>query len=193
MVITTRGMTVEEYQDLVYSDPDRMWELYDGQPKEKPGMSWDHLDVVGELAYLLRRQLDRREHRVFSEGRVRRPEATVFMPDILVVPTALGETWRGRPGTLAIFPEPLPLVVEVWSRSTGDYDVMTKLPVYRQRGDREIWLVNPYERTLTSWRRQPDGSYNELVFRSGVVEAAALPDVTIRLDEVFDDATPNDQ
>ena len=193
MVITTRSMTVEEYQDLVHSDPDRMWELYDGQPKEKPGMSWEHLDVAGELAYLLRRQLDRGEHRVFSEGRVRRPEATIFIPDILVVPTALGGTWRRRPGTPAIFPEPLPLVVEVWSRSTGDYDVMAKLPIYQQRGDREIWLVHPYEQTLTSWRRQDDGSYTQEIFRSGQVEAIGLPGVSIQLDEVFDDALTDDQ
>lgn len=190
MAITTRGMTIEEYQELVHADPDRTWELYDGHPKEKPGMSWNHLDVVIELAFLLRSQLNRAEYRVFAEGRVRRPSATVFIPDIMVVPTALGDEWRGRPGTLAIFPEPLPLVVEVWSRSTGDYDVMAKLPVYEGRGDREIWIIHPYEQTLTSWRRLPDGSYDAATHHSGHVEPASLPGVAIPLAALFDDPRP---
>jgi hypothetical protein len=33
-------------------------------------------------------------------------------------------------------------VVEVWSRSTGAYDVETKLQGYREHGDAEI-LVHP--------------------------------------------------
>jgi Uma2 family endonuclease len=189
MAITTRRMTVEEYQELVLAGPARTWELVNGRAREKPGKSWERLDVVSQLMFLLGDQLDRAQFRVFAEGRVRRPEATIFIPDILVVPAALGTEWRGRPGTLAILPEPLPLVIEVWSQSTGDYDVMTKLPVYQQRGDREIWLIHPYEQTLTAWRRQPDGSYDETVFRRGEVAAAALPGVTIRLDEIFDDAT----
>ncbi len=187
MTATTHRMTVDEYQRLVFSDPDRKWELFDGHLREKPGMSWEHLDIVMELGHLLRSQLDRREFRVFAEGRVRRPSATVFMPDILVVPTSFGRVFRGRPGTLAIFPDPLPLVVEVWSASTGDYDVDAKLPVYKQRGDQEIWRIHPYERTLTAWRRQPDGSYRETLYLDGTVEASALPGVSIHLAELFDD------
>jgi Uma2 family endonuclease len=80
------------------------------------------------------------------------------MPDLMVVPTAYSEEIRDRP-VLAIFSDPLPLVVEIWSPSTGDYDVDAKVPVYQQRGDQEIWRIHPYERTLTSWQRQPDGSY----------------------------------
>ena len=77
-------------------------------------------------------------------------------------------------------------MVEVWSPSTGDYDVDAKLPVYQQRGDREIWRIHPYERTLTSWLRQPDGSYQETLHRGGIVALVALPGVTIDLDELFD-------
>jgi Uma2 family endonuclease len=183
---TTHQVTEEAYQRLVSSDPDRQWELHDGQLRENPGMSWEHLDIVMQLGYLLKSQLDGREFRVFAEGRVRRPVATIFIPDILVVPTALGRSFRGQPGTLAIIPDPLPLVVEVWSRSTGDYDVDAKLPVYQQRGDREIWRIHPYETTLTAWRRQPDGTYDETVYRSGSVTPVALPGVTIHLAELFD-------
>ena len=118
-------------------------------------------------------------------GRVRRPMATIFMPDVFVVPMAFGEPFRGKPGTLAIISPPLPLVVEVWSASTGDYDVEAKLPIYQQRGDQEIWLIHPYEQTLTSWQRQADSSYHQSIHRGGTVTPMALPWVTIDLDRLF--------
>lgn len=87
---------------------------------------------------------------------------------------------------LEVYDQPLPLVVDVWSRSTGAYDVTEKLAVYQQRGDLEIWSIHPYERTLTAWRRQPDGSYEEAIFRGGVVPVVSLPGVTIDLDTLLD-------
>ena len=175
-----------EYQQFVLSQPDGQWELHGGRLVEKPGMTWEHGGIVTELAYFLRHQINRAEYRVFVESRVRRPGATIFLPDVMVVPTAYGDPFRGRPGTLAIFSDPLPLIVEIWSSSTGDYDVDAKLPVYQQRGDLEIWRIHPYERTLSAWRRQPDGSYQETVHRDGIVTPVALPGVEIDLDELFE-------
>jgi Uma2 family endonuclease len=85
------------------------------------------------------------------------------------------------------YTEALPLVVEIWSPSTGDYDIAAKLPLYRQRGDQEIWFLHPYERTLTAWRRQPDGSYAEDFYPGGIVPVAALPGLTIDLDALLAD------
>jgi hypothetical protein len=47
----------------------------------------------------------------------------------------------------------LPLVVEDWSPSTCDYDREARLECFRQPDDAEIWLFQPYERTLATWRR----------------------------------------
>ena len=174
------------YQRFVLSGAGKGWELHDGRLVEKPGVTWEHMDIASLLSHLLQSQLDRREYRVFVESRVRRPAATIFLPDVMVVPTVYGELFRGRPGTLAIFSDPLPLIVEIWSSSTGEYDVDAKLPVYRQRGDLEIWRIHPYERTLTAWQRQLDGSYQETVHRGGIVTPVALPGVEIDLDELFD-------
>jgi Uma2 family endonuclease len=102
------------------------------------------------------------------------------------VPTSYGAEFRDRRDKLAIFSEPLPLVVEVWSPSTGGYDVDAKLPIYQRRGDLEIWRIHPFERTLTAWRRQPDGSYEETIYRGGIVEPVALPGVSIDLEALFD-------
>ena len=179
-------MSEEQYQQYVLAQPDGKSELHDGRLVEKPGVTWEHDDIAMELAYLLRHQIPRQEYRVFIESRVRRPGATIFLPDVMVVPTAYGEPFRGRPSTLAIISDPLPLIVEIWSSSTGEYDVDAKVPVYQQRGDLEIWRIHPYERTLTAWRRQPDGSYEETIHRGGTVTPVGLPGVEINLDELFD-------
>ena len=188
MAIETRTrISEEEYQEIVLAEPDRQWELYEGRLRERPGMTWEHGDVVEMLSRLLGNQLDRRQYRVrINEGRVRRAPGTILIPDLLVVPTSFGQPFRGQPGVLAILSDPLPLVVEVWSRSTGDYDVAEKLAVYQQRGDLEIWRIHPYERTLTAWRRLPDGSYEEVVYTEGVVHPVALPGVEIDLAALFD-------
>lgn len=183
-------MSEQEYEAFVGSGVEGQWELHDGMLVEKPGMSWRHLDIAFELGHLLRSQLDRAEYRVFGEGRVRRPTATIFIPDVMVVPAAYGMRLVDDPG-LAIFSDPLPLVVEVWSPSTGSYDIDPKIPVYKARGDAEIWRVHPFERTLTRWVRQADGSYHETIHRGGIVTLAALPGVRIDLGKLFATGFPS--
>ena len=177
----------QEYRRIALGDDDHLWELHQGRLREKPGMGVEHNDLLTELAFALRSQLGRREFRVRSNSaRTRHTAESYYIPDVVVVPVELERPLRGRPGTLEIYNEPLPLVVEVWSRSTGGYDVNTKLPEYRARGDLEIWRIQPFERTLTVWRRQPDGSYAESVCRGGVVRPASLPGVVIDLDALFE-------
>jgi len=184
---TQRRMSGEAYQRLALAEPDRKWELHDGVLQEKPGMTAAHNDLEVTLGYMLMSQLDRSIFRVrIDAGRVHRPGASYFIPDVFVVPTALVTPLLDRQDLLEVYDDPLPLVVEVWSRSTGDYDVEEKLAVYRQRGDLEIWRIHPYERTLTSWRRQVDGSYEETLYREGIIHPMALPGVTIDLAKLFE-------
>ena len=176
-----------EYEQIVWAHPQQTWELVEGRLREKPGMTFEHGDTALELAYRLRSQLDRRQFRIaINDWRLRWPTATILIPDVVVVPIAMTDEFRGQPGRLVIYTQPLPLVVEVWSRSTGDYDLEAKIPVYQLRGDLEIWRIHPYERTLTAWRRQPDGSYVATVYHEGTVMPATLPGVAIDLAELFD-------
>jgi Uma2 family endonuclease len=176
----------EAYQQFVLSGVDGSWELHEGRLVEKPGMTFRQGQISMLLGHFLLSQLDRDAYAVVSELRVRRSSATVFVPDLMVVPAAYSEEIRDRP-VLAIFSDPLPLVVQIWSPSTGDYDIDAKVPVYQQRGDLEIWRIHPYERTLTTWIRQADGSYLESTYREGIIHPVALAGITIDLDELFGD------
>lgn len=186
MAIAQR-LSEAEYEQFVVAHPDQRWELVEGQLREKPGMSWEHDDVVSLLGHLLQLRLDRNEYRVRIDGRIRRPPGNIFLPDLFVVPTRFGDEFRGRPGVLAMFNQPLPLVVEVWSQSTGDYHVEAKIPEYQRRGDFKIWRIHLYQQTLTAWRRQTDGSYQETLHREGLVQSSSLPGVAIDLAELFAD------
>ena len=186
MAIETR-ISNEAYERLALTEPDRKWELRDGRLREKPGMTAAHNEVEVRLGYALMSQLDRATYRVrVDAGRVHRPGATYFIPDVFVVPTAMVTPLLPRDDTLEVYDQPLPLVVEVWSRSAGEYDVEEKLAVYQQRGDLEIWRIHPYERTLTAWRRLSDGSYEETVDLEGIIRAVALPEVPIDMAALFD-------
>lgn len=185
MATTQHRLSEQDFEAFLLTGIEGHWELHDGVLVEKPGMTWDHQDAMVNLAMQLRTQLPRNRYRIQFESRVRRPEATVLQPDVMVIPDDYGDEFRNQPGRLAIFSRPLPLVVEVWSVSTGDYDVKAKLPIYQQRGDAEIWLIHPYERTLQAWRRQPDGTYHTSEHTTGVIELAALAGVVIDVAELF--------
>ena len=186
MAIETR-ISGEAYERLALAEPDRKWELREGVLCEKPGMTAAHNWLEVKLGHMLMSQPDWSVFQVrVVAGRVRRPEATYFIPDVFVMPTALVTPLLNQQDVLESFDQPLPLVVEVWSRSTGDYDVEERLAVYQQRGDLEIWRIHSYERTLTAWRRQPDGSYEETMHREGIVSPTAPPGVEIDLAALFD-------
>ncbi|MGH2618083.1 MAG: Uma2 family endonuclease [Thermomicrobiales bacterium] len=183
----TKFMTEAEYRGFALGDKSGQWELVRGQLREKPGMSVDHGGVMDNLLAFLYGQLDRSEYRIrTTHARLRRSSDTYYVPDVAVIPTATVQALLERPHSLDAYPDPLPLVVEIWSPSTGRYDIREKLPDYQARGDLEIWYIHPYERTLTAWRRQADGAYTETVYRSGTVYAESLPGVAIDLDTLFE-------
>jgi Uma2 family endonuclease len=181
MAIITR-ISEQEYRELALTEEGRFWELWDGVLVEKPQMSMKHNDVATYLGAALIHQLDRRVYRVTISGdRARISSCNYYIPDIIVMPAAYKAPFEHDPRALGAYAEPLPLV-EIWSPSTGSYDLTTKLRGYRERSDLEIWYIQPYERTLTAWRRQPDGTYTEETHRGGVVPVASLPGVSIDLD-----------
>lgn len=182
------SLSEESFRQVALEDHHGHWELHCGVLRQKPDMSFVHSGVEYRLFGLLFQQLDVRVFEVRANfGHVRRSSESYYIPDVFVVPTELAR--RGRreePRALEVYSDPLPLMVEIWSPSTGTYDVEAKLPEYQRRRDLEIWRIHPYERTLTAWRRQVDGSYTETLYRGGTIQPVALLGVTINLDSLYD-------
>ena len=185
-VTNTEVVTEKAYRRIALGDPDIHWELHRGRLREKPGMTFSHNRLWFRLGVDLDGQVDPEKFVVgVNGGRVRRSAANFYSPDVFVAPIELTQPLRNRSDVLEVYDEPLLLVVEVWSPSTGEYDVTEKLAEYQARGDREIWLLHPYERTLTAWVRQPDGTYEQALHHGGTVRPVFLPDVAIDLDALF--------
>jgi Uma2 family endonuclease len=161
-------------------------EIHRGRVREKPGMRMDHNRDRRRLVRQLNLQLDDAEYEVsLNSARLRAPSGAVYIPDVAVIPTAMVDAVEGRDRRLETYAAPVPLVVEIWSPATGNYDVDTKFDEYRARGDQEIWRLHPIERTLTYWRGQADGTYVVGTATGGVVEPIGLPGARIDLDRLF--------
>ena len=173
------------YRQLAVEDREGAWELVCGELRQKPGMTMEHNSVGRELAFALYSALSGEMYSVdYDSARLRLPDGTHYIPDVVVIPRAAQAGHRGESGVEA-YPEPMPVVVEVWSPATGDYNARTKLAGYAQRGDAEIWLVDTRDRTVTASVRQRDGSYLSTVHRRGAVPVASLPGVVVDMDRVF--------
>jgi Uma2 family endonuclease len=180
-------ITEETFERIALEDPDGKWELHCGELRSKPGMTTRHNQIGVVLAFRLQQQLSLDEYLVSGDrAYVRMSETRSYIPDVAVIPIALVDRMKHeQPTRLEVHQEPLPLVVEVWSPSTGEEDRTEKVPGYQRRGDAEIWLLRTQERTLLAYVREPDSSYSQHVYHGGIIRPRALPDVAIDLDELF--------
>jgi hypothetical protein len=140
----------------------------------------------GALARTLISCLSKADFRVLhNAGYLRAPDRSIYLPDVAIVPGILMQRFRTDPMLFEIYDESLPFVAEVWSPPNGLFDVDTKFPAYRLRGDAEIWRIHPFERTVTIWLKHPNGTYEETIVRSRPVNLQALPSVAIVIDDLF--------
>jgi Uma2 family endonuclease len=179
-------MSPEEYERFALGDMGRGWELVDGRLREKPPTSIGHDYRSFDLAVFLTNHLPRDRYRVHHDSaKLERADRSYFIPDVAVTSPSGEIRLQTDPHDLNLHTDPALLVVEVWSPSTGDYDLETKIRAYQERGDLEIWRLHPFDRYLIAWRRQPDGSYTEETFHGGTLTPIALPEVTVTLDDYF--------
>ncbi|MFN8557164.1 MAG: Uma2 family endonuclease [Dehalococcoidia bacterium] len=93
------------YLRLVEEDPEGKWELHCGALRSKEPMTWEHNDAYSELGFLLRSQLDRRAYIVHvNAGHVYRSATQYYVPDVLVIPTALADRLFAQPGAVEVSP-----------------------------------------------------------------------------------------
>ena len=176
----------ETYERVALEDPEGQWELVCGRLREKPIMTTEHNRVLARLDRRLVPQLDEEEYRIsVNSSRLRISTGSFYVPDLCVITHAAEQALLATPGRFEVYVDPVPLVAEVWSPSTGAYDIEQKLREYQWRKDLEIWRLHPYEKTLTVWRRQTDGTYSQSVHRNGPLPLFALPGVAIEIGQLF--------
>ncbi len=172
------------------SDSYRREELIDGEVVVMSATpSSRHSCIVHNLTRLFGNYLHGKSCRVYSENlEVHLSERDHYVPDITVVcdrSKLIDDIYYGAPA----------LVVEVLSPSTAKYDRFKKLPVYRQAGVQEYWIVDINNCAIEVYHPQ-DGS-EEIYFDPSVAKreegspvefvCGVFPDLIIRLEDVFYD------
>jgi Uma2 family endonuclease len=134
-------------------DPDKLYEIVDGQPEEKAMPGARHGGVCGRLAIALGMYL--RANRLgelypetnFQIGRNER------IPDLAFVSAARMPP-EGEPETK--WPIPPDLAAEVISPSDFYEKVYAKTIEYLTAGVKQVWLVSPEHHTVTIYRSAVD-------------------------------------
>src|SRR5262245_11040104 len=128
-------MSPEEYEHLALGEAGRGWELVNGRLREKPSMSIAHEFMSYDLAVFLTNHLPRDRYRVHHDSaKLKRADRSYYIPDVAVTSPSGADLLRADPHALNLHVDPVLLVVEVRSPSTGDYDLETKIRAYQDRG-----------------------------------------------------------
>lgn len=164
------GMTAEEF--LARDDWPRGTQLIGGEVVvNEPKLP--HQFALGRLHALLLAWTDAAPGRgvVGLSTDVVVTPADVYAPDIWWLPE------ERRPGPEALNLEGLPdLVVEVRSPSTWRHDVGRKRLMYEAGGVAELWLVDPFSRSVLVYRRStPEAATFDVALEVGEEQALGSP------------------
>jgi len=190
MAVLRRDTCYHTYGDYLTWSASHGDELIDGTAyiREPPAPSRSHQSVVLELGRQLANSLKGKPCHVYvAPFDVRLPKSseqddqidTVVQPDVLIgcdLQKLDARGMRGAPDWIA----------EVLSPWTARHDQKVKLPVYERAGVREVWLIDPMERTLLTHRLEA-GRYRRatLLELKGQTPLTAVPGVAIDWDEVL--------
>src|SRR5258708_6119212 len=160
------GMTEEEF--YAYADEDCPWQFLGGELVREP-VSEHHEDLFIFLGTLLRDYLGER-----GGGEVRGSRYAMRLdpkwspePDLLV-----GRAERRHLMGPQRLEGPADLVIEI--ASPGRLDLRKKLPRYHQARLPEIWIVDPYARSIRVDTLE-DGAYRTRTHAAGPLHSAVLP------------------
>jgi len=192
MAVLKRDEDYHTYADYLVWSRTYGDELINGTAyvREPPSPLPPHQLVVGDLYRQIGNALEGKSARVFiAPMDIRLPKSdeeddqvdTVVQPDVFIVSGLQKVDKRGVRGT----PDWL---AEVLSPSTARHDQVVKLPVYERAGVREVWLINPIERTLAIYLLE-GGRYGPatILELKGQTRLTAVPGVTVDWDRALAD------
>jgi Uma2 family endonuclease len=190
MTVTRRDIEHHTYGDYLKWSRPYGDEIVDGVAyvREPPAPSMLHQELVLQLAKQLSIALEGTLGRVcIAPLDIRLPKSsegddsveTVVQPDVFVVCDRSKTDERGVRGA----PDWL---AEVLSPGTATYDERVKVPCYERAGVREVWLVNPIDRTLALYRLE-GGRYGEPICQElrGQTQLEAVPGLRIDWDQIL--------
>ena len=190
MTVLQRDTRYHTYADYLEWSRDYGDELINGTAyvREPPAPGWSHQQVVLEIGRQVANALKGQPCRVaIAPSDVRLPKSTepddqvdtVVQPDVFIVCDRQKLDERGTRGA----PD---WVVEVLSPSTARHDRLRKVPAYERAGVREVWLVNPMDRTLSVYRLEA-GRYGRptVLELKGQTQLTALLGVAIDWERVL--------
>lgn len=166
---------------------DTDWEYLDGRIVMHSPASDRHEDLFAFLLTLVRAFVDARGAGIVRGSRY---------------PMRLDPRWSPEPDLLVVRNDrrhllgrqrlegPADFVIEIASDSDPGLDAREKLPRYRQAGIEEIWLVNPFERTVRVDTKH-DESYASRVLEAGRLDATVLPGFWIEVAWLWCDDLPS--
>jgi Uma2 family endonuclease len=184
MTLLKRDMHYHTYADYLTWSRSHGDELINGTAyvREPPAPSRSHQGIVLELGRQAANALEDKSCRVYvAPFDVRLPKSTeeddqvdtVVQPDVLIVSDLRKLDARGMRGA----PD---WVAEVLSPGTASHDQTVKLSAYERAGVREVWLIDPVDRTLTIYQLEA-GYYGRatILELEGRTQLTAVPSVTI--------------
>jgi len=184
MTLLKRDTLYHTYADYLTWSRSYGDELINGTAyvREPPAPSWLHQGIVVELCRQVANALEDKPCRVcVAPLDVRLPKSTeeddqvdtVVQPDVLIVSDLKKVDARGIRGA----PD---WVAEVLSPSTARHNRTIKLSAYERAGVREVWLIDPVDRTLAIYQIEA-GSYGRatVLELKGQTQLTAVPGVTI--------------
>jgi Uma2 family endonuclease len=189
MALRLRDTEHHTYADYLTWSDEQHYELIDGTAYvREPAPLLQHQEVVTELGHQLREALKGTPCRAFvAPVDVRLPKAdeaddqvdTVVQPDVLIICDCQKLNRAGVRGA----PD---WVAEVLSPSTASHDRNLKRAAYERAGVRELWLIQPIDRTLAIYRLE-DGRYGRstVLKLKGKTPLTAVPGVSIDWDPLL--------
>lgn len=179
-------ITLDTYRQVALEDPSGLWEYSCGELRRKSGMTLWHNSAMRRLTGQLNAQLDPDLFEVASNCvRLQHRRGSYYVPDVAVIPVGLMARYAQPSNELESYESAVPFVAEVWSPSTGGFDIDEKIPDYKARGDAEIWRIHPLERVVLAMRLGPGGVYSDQEWRGGRAPLSSLPGVQIDIDRLF--------
>lgn len=198
MAMTTEApapmLTNELTDDAYMAEPAvyGRYEIVNGVRIFMPGATWDHQDIAGNLADLLRAYA-----RSSAIGKVvfapfdvlirRLPKMQVRQPDLLFISNARLAQVGGRPakGPLEAAPE---IVVEIVSDSETQRILGDEIADYVEIGVSECWVVRPDAETVEVLTLAGGGASSAAVYGPGeMVQSVAFAGLAVSVADVLAD------